>query len=1211
LLRALTASEDITVIAAISETVLGKVDYSTIPVDYDKDRSWTASLIASNGQVFATQTTSGDIIAFPVEAKDNTGGKWRVRIDSAAGFLDKQLFFTMVVTGLRNIGGSGPGTPGGNHIPVTGITLAPTSADLTPGATLQLTPSIIPSNATSQDVAWSTLSPDVATVENGTVTAVAAGTAKITVTTVDGGHVAESLITVRSVFVPVTGILVTPAALQLKEDEHGVLSVIFSPVDATNKNVTWETSDASVATVSNGTVTAKGEGMATITATAEDGSRISTCTVTVTKKGGGTDSKQEHYENKYPGKNVIIAPDGSGEVYGTAGDDVIVSGSGDDWLEGGEGSDVYVYEAGSGDDVISNVSNGENDEDELHFGPGIWPEDLTFAREADDLVVRILDGMGGYAGNVTVEDWYLDEKNKLLKIVFDNGTELTLEEIEALAATPPNVLRGTTGANVLRTSSPASGSVIVYGLVGLDTIYGGAGTDIIVPGIGNDVIYTRATLEGGGKKVFWLNAGDGNDTVYYLNAAHEPGDGLGILRFGNGIAPEDVEIRNSGNNVVFALTGGSARVTFMEANRGDVRYQLDEIRFSDGTTLAWQEAAQQRIVRGTEIGEALLASSRAGESVTVYGLGGLDTIYGGGGDDTLVSGPGNDVVYARSTIEGGGQKTFVWNIGDGNDTVYYINTDHQPGDGLGVLSFGSGIDPEDVEVRNSGNNVIVALIDGSGSVTFISANREDPRYQPDRICFSNGETWEWSEAAGRKVVRGTNAAEVLRTSSLAGENVTVYGLGGLDTIYGGAGDDTFVPGPGNDVVYARSTVEGGGQKTFVWNTGDGNDTVYYIKAETERGILKFGSGIGPEDVEVRNNVNNVVFALSDGSGGITFINANTTDVRCRLEEIQFSDGTVWAWSEAAERRVVRGTSIGEVLRAASHAGDKVVVYGLEGLDTLYGGSGEDTFVPGAGNDVVYARSNLEGGGKKIFRWNAGDGNDTIHYYNANHQAGDGLGVVIFGSGINLEDVELQNSGNNVMLVVTLTNGKGNITFIGANRGDVRYQPDELRFSDGSVLEWADAVTRKVVRGTASANILLASSYAGEKVAVYGLGGLDTIYGGSGDDTFVPGAGNDVIYARSTLEGGGQKTFVWNPGDGNDTIYYLNASHVAGDGMGALRFGSGIAPSDVTVQTSGSNIVFNVMGGKVTFMGANTDVYRQVDKIYFSDGVIWQWSTMPR
>ena len=38
-------------------------------------------------------------------------------------------------------------------------------------------------------------------------------------------------------------------------------------------------------------------------------------------------------------------------------------------------------------------------------------------------------------------------------------------------------------------------------------------------------------------------------------------------------------------------------------------------------------------------------------------------------------------------------------------------------------------------------------------------------------------------------------------------------------------DDTFVPGPGNDTIYDRSGVEGGGNKIFVWNIGDGANTV--------------------------------------------------------------------------------------------------------------------------------------------------------------------------------------------------------------------------------------------------------------------------------------------------------------------------------------------------------------------------------------------------
>jgi hypothetical protein len=100
----LPANADVTIVASISERVLGKVDYSTIPTDFADNRRWTASLIEPNGQIFAARTTSGDILAFPVEAKDNPGGAWRVKIDSATGYLDKRLFFTTVVKGLRSIG---------------------------------------------------------------------------------------------------------------------------------------------------------------------------------------------------------------------------------------------------------------------------------------------------------------------------------------------------------------------------------------------------------------------------------------------------------------------------------------------------------------------------------------------------------------------------------------------------------------------------------------------------------------------------------------------------------------------------------------------------------------------------------------------------------------------------------------------------------------------------------------------------------------------------------------------------------------------------------------------------------------------------------------------------------------------------------------------------------------------------------------------------
>ncbi len=85
-----------------------------------------------------------------------------------------------------------------------------------------------------------------------------------------------------TVIQPVTGVTLDEATLELFTGGSATLVATVQPDDATNKNVTWQSSNANVATVQNGTVTAVGPGKATITVTTEDGKRTATCTVTVT-----------------------------------------------------------------------------------------------------------------------------------------------------------------------------------------------------------------------------------------------------------------------------------------------------------------------------------------------------------------------------------------------------------------------------------------------------------------------------------------------------------------------------------------------------------------------------------------------------------------------------------------------------------------------------------------------------------------------------------------------------------------------------------------------------------------------------------------------------------------------------------------------------------------------------------------------------------------
>jgi len=84
--------------------------------------------------------------------------------------------------------------------------------------------------------------------------------------------------------VAVTGVELNLTELTLNIDESETLTATVMPENATNKNVTWTSSDETVATVDGGVVTAVGEGVATITVTAEDGGYTATCTVKVEAK---------------------------------------------------------------------------------------------------------------------------------------------------------------------------------------------------------------------------------------------------------------------------------------------------------------------------------------------------------------------------------------------------------------------------------------------------------------------------------------------------------------------------------------------------------------------------------------------------------------------------------------------------------------------------------------------------------------------------------------------------------------------------------------------------------------------------------------------------------------------------------------------------------------------------------------------------------------
>ena len=169
-------------------------------------------------------------------------------------------------------------------VAVTDVTLNVSSLELTEGEEYILMATVNPENAANKTVIWVSSDESVATVKDGKVTAVKTGTTTITVTTDDGGKTAACEVTVKTNFFHVESVSLDKTSLELTEGDETVLTAMVTPENATNKNVTWTSSDESVATVKDGKVTAVKAGAAMITITTEDGGKTASCEVTVIAK---------------------------------------------------------------------------------------------------------------------------------------------------------------------------------------------------------------------------------------------------------------------------------------------------------------------------------------------------------------------------------------------------------------------------------------------------------------------------------------------------------------------------------------------------------------------------------------------------------------------------------------------------------------------------------------------------------------------------------------------------------------------------------------------------------------------------------------------------------------------------------------------------------------------------------------------------------------
>ncbi len=259
-----TATCEVTVVKKVVEVTGITLDKEVLALVTGESEILTATVKPDDAtDPTVTWSSSNEKIATVVDGKVTGVAAGSVTITAKAG--DKTA--TCAVTVSEAV------------IPVTEISLDKERLELTEGDTETLTATVKPDNATDKKVTWSSSDEKIATVVDGKVTAVKEGA--VTIAAKAGDKTATCAVVVNKKVIPVTKVTLDRTSLSLAPGETAELKATVEPDDATDKTVTWTSSDEAIATVVDGVVTAVSEGTAVITATAGD--KSATCQVTVSK----------------------------------------------------------------------------------------------------------------------------------------------------------------------------------------------------------------------------------------------------------------------------------------------------------------------------------------------------------------------------------------------------------------------------------------------------------------------------------------------------------------------------------------------------------------------------------------------------------------------------------------------------------------------------------------------------------------------------------------------------------------------------------------------------------------------------------------------------------------------------------------------------------------------------------------------------------------
>ncbi|MDI1360308.1 MAG: calcium-binding protein, partial [Methylobacter sp.] len=396
-------------------------------------------------------------------------------------------------------------------------------------------------------------------------------------------------------------------------------------------------------------------------------------------------------------------------------------------------------------------------------------------------------------------------------------------------------------------------------------------------------------------------------------------------------------------------------------------------------------------------------------------------------------------------------------------------------------------------------------------------------------------------------------------------NDTLMGGAGNDIIGGQQGDDILIGGIGNDTL-----IGGTGQDTYIFNRGDGRDTV--IDTEKDSNLI-FGEGISADDITLR--LGSLELDLGNGDQvHIDGFDSNDVFNSSSVSTFQFADGAELSIGQLLARGFDLDGTGGDDTIGGTNTTDRIS--GLAGNDTLIGGAGNDTLIGGAGRDLL-----LGGAGNDVYELNAGSGADLI-------TDTEGQNIIRFAADIsaaNLTVSTLTMAGQPALRIkvngveaATITSGFNNYSF---------------EFADGSRMTSTEFLLNfraepQTVYGNDTGNIL----YGGQAAdTLYGQGGNDSLWGGAGDDLLDGGLGSDDYHYR--------------PGDGHDVIEETDTPDSGQSSQDRVIFGAGIALSDVTFnhQPNGDlSVTVAGLADAIIVTGWYTDPAKRVEAFEFADGL---------